>query len=288
MNKIKQYKSIALFLCLFIIGIYGYHRVSQLFIAVRASQREMITAFAPKMSKPLKSDVNTPTESNTSKEIPSVPSASETETKDQATLSAESEKKFKDVLEYLENKPLISTCQWLVKAESKKKEEQLSFFKRVSPIMKLETILGPMLFQMRLPKYREAILAAEEDPNLIQNVQFAVQLYLVKAELEAHIEEAKKIQLHAYYAWVLSQIVLKNPDLIGDGSLIETCEKFQNFTSPLSQQELNEEVYQLLERSQVKQDEIDFDPQFVPQAQVRWGPQGFTYSASKKVLEKGR
>ncbi len=270
-------KSQRLFLILMalvvVLGFYGCRQFSQVVRSIRQNQKARLSEITSEQKPAGISAFPSPVETSTSAPVP------------ETITNIEIKTSVRETLESLDQIPLINVCRWIDPSSDYSKTFQDVatgglFQNLYQTVIQAEGIFGPWLFRSRLPINREVLLAIDEEPSLMRDVEFSIQLYEAKKELEDNLDMAKQIETRAYYAWVLTQIAFKNPSLIGDGNLTDLCLRLQNIDQePFSSQEISSEIYQFMDRAQIKPEEFKFNPNFESKVEIVWGKEGFTYGS---------
>lgn len=234
----------------------------------RESQRAALIAAGAKAPALVTPGPEVATESSDKSEKETQPSE-DNQVSAAATASASdaSEYTTAEFIQDIQKKPLIETCSMLG-------GERTPLFKKIigNPrgfkILVLDQMLELGTLAYRLPINQVVALQVDENPSLLQDVRYAIDIYRARKELEANLPFARQIETRGYYTRVLAKIAKQNPNILGDSALSGLCDKFANTQSPLSQEEMNREVYAFMERAQVNPADIDFNPNYKPTVEI--------------------
>lgn len=168
----------------------------------------------------------------------------------------------RESIHYVHKLPVIETCTWF-EPEKGKLFEKFRIKPKGFEILVMNRSFEISTLSARLPKNIELILRQEEDPTFVNDLSYAALVYQANNEVAKNLERARLVDIRGYYARVLAQIVFKNPSLVGDPELISNCKAITDLSSPMNRAELNEKVIGFMQRAQVKDSEIAFDPQYM-------------------------
>jgi len=76
---------------------------------------------------------------------------------------------------------------------------QERFLKLLSKAFTLQVSLSTAIYRFRLPINRRIGMALDQSANLLADIKYAGLLYESKKELEAHLEEARKVETRALF-----------------------------------------------------------------------------------------
>ena len=189
---------------------------------------------------------------------------------------------YAEFINDLQKTPVIKTCL-MFEAEGIPLFKKLIESPKLFEFLVLDQKLELILLSYRLPINQALALRFDENPTLYHDMSFAFEFYQAQKELEVNLPFARQIETRGYYARVLAKILRKNPNLIGDPSVSALCNEFVNIEKSVSKDEMNYAIYGFMQRGQVKPEEIDFDPNFIPTVKVKTGEDGNKfYFAGKK------
>lgn len=245
---------LAVVVLLILTVLLGLHKIRTFAQEGRQQQKMTLEAIFPKPS--LTPAMNTE----------SAPGSQDVPRESQATPPPALEKKedpnyMAYLVDLVQKTPVIEICTWF---EGSKSNVFLKFVNkpRIFDILVDDQIVEIALYSYRFPKNQAVMMQLAEEPTLVNDVKFALDIYMAKKEIEENLELARQIQMHGYYARVLAKIAARNPSIVGDSRLASLCQQFINMQEPLSQEAMNAEIFGFLQQAQVKPEEINFDPNY--------------------------
>ncbi|RYZ82773.1 MAG: hypothetical protein EOP04_21375 [Proteobacteria bacterium] len=173
-----------------------------------------------------------------------------------------SQQEINETIAMIKESPPIDTCTYLT-ANRARLFQRFKERPKTFQILVMNRTLEISLVASRLPKNLEIMYHQEEPSTVANDLRYAYLVYQAKREVEQNFEDARRLEVHGYYARVLAQIAFQNPSVVGDPELVSLCQALTDLNEPLPQELMNQKIHEFAARAQVKIDEIDFDPQYV-------------------------
>jgi len=86
-----------------------------------------------------------------------------------------------------------------------------------------------------------------------------------------------RLRAHSSNGYMIAAMLVDNPDLIDDSNFIKTCESIADLDRQMNTEQMNEAVFQLLDRAQVKPEEIGFNSTWQSNLTIRANLDSYNY-----------
>jgi hypothetical protein len=293
MKKALRYSIVAITTTLFIILIVVAVMISKLPSAGEIKSK-LVATTAHSADKNLQVDRS---ESNSSTSLPEgnlEPDSPFQQGEQKSTVQDPSATKAIEDLVFNRDRPLADVCDHLGDALRSpilaSGEQKISLEKIVEVAGQnpddpfANAVFAPVRYALRLPKaqsFFDEVRAAEEkgEQNLTQKASFYTKGFLAYNEIQSSKKMINDVSNHAYYLFLMSQAIRKNPQIYKNPEVLDYCHQIQENlkqSTPFDFEKAAPEMLKFLEYAHVTPEEVGFDSSFKSEMNVEFTSHHFS------------